>query len=282
LAQKSKAFREALPDAIWDAFPEAIGDASPIQEQEQEPEQKTAAERPRKREVVPQVETPEPEKQPAKEVVTPRPLHVLPPPDEAPKPRRFPIADMRELGPLGAEYRGLLERELGRGLAVAATGDVEAVRVELEQLLERPGYGGVERALAWTVTTLAARRRSKAPEPGSVRYLLPLLRSMPAPEVGALERVRAECPEWAAVLDAAMALPTGNAPTQYQLDDVLLPLRATFVRGELHLVASDEYQRGFVADTYLDGLTRLARETIGPHVLVHLTAAAPEAEAAHA
>lgn len=40
LDEKSKAFRLALPHAIWDAFPVAKGDASPIQEQEQEPEQK--------------------------------------------------------------------------------------------------------------------------------------------------------------------------------------------------------------------------------------------------
>jgi hypothetical protein len=39
LDERSKKFRDALPDAIWDAFPDAIGHASPIQEQEQEQEQ---------------------------------------------------------------------------------------------------------------------------------------------------------------------------------------------------------------------------------------------------
>jgi hypothetical protein len=45
LDERTKKFRDALPDAIWDAFPDAIRHASPIQEQEQEQEQEPTASR---------------------------------------------------------------------------------------------------------------------------------------------------------------------------------------------------------------------------------------------
>jgi hypothetical protein len=186
------------------------------------------------------------------------------------------IADLTELGPLGAEFRGRLERELGHGLAVASADRAEDVRAELEQLLERPEHGGVERALSWTLATLAARRRSGADEPGSVAYLLPLLREMPPREPGALERIRAGCPEWAAVLEAASALPASEALWPDTVERWLHPLSAVFRRGELHLEAPDEGHRQFVAECYLGGLRKLAQETIGPHVLVHLHSAEPE------
>lgn len=169
-----------------------------------------------------------------------------------------------------------LERELGRGLAAATP----EVRAELEQLLERPGHGGPERALAWTVTTLDARRRAGGPAPGSVAYVARVLGSMPPVEVGAMERAREACPQWGQLLDAALALPPGNAPTQYQLDDVLLPLRATFVRGELHLEAQDAGRALFIEQVFLPGLQQLAVEVLAPHVLVRVHGPEPEARSA--
>lgn len=203
-------------------------------------------------------------------------LHVLPAPDEAPAPKRFAVEDVSALGPVVAEWVGRLERELGRGLAAATP----EVRNELQHLLERPGYGGPDRALSWVITTLDGRRRAGGPAPGSVAYVATMLRSMPPLEAGAMERARETCPEWGRLLDAAMSLPPGNAPTEHQLADVLLPLRATFLRGELHLEAADEGRKRFVEEVFGGGLRRLAIETLGPHVLVHVRG--PEVEARRA
>jgi hypothetical protein len=183
---------------------------------------------------------------------------------DAPDPKQAEIADA---------WVCRLEREIGRGLAAATP----EIRAELEQLLRRPGYGGPDRALAWTVTTLSERRLAGGPVPGSVAYVTRMLGSMPPVDVGAMERARQACPEWGRLLDAAMSLPPGNAPTEHHLADVLLPLRATFLRGELHLEAADEYRMRFVEEAFLTGLQQLAVEVLGAHVLVRLHRAGAEA-----
>jgi hypothetical protein len=103
------------------------------------------------------------------------------------------VVDRVELGPLGAEYRARVEQDLGVSLALAARGR-EAVRDEIERLLT----GGVEPAVAWTVRTVRERARSGGPLPGSVAYLLPILRSMPASA--------APADPWAAALERAPEL----------------------------------------------------------------------------
>jgi hypothetical protein len=192
----------------------------------------------------------------------------VPPPDAATPRRAVVIADRTELGPLGAEFRGLIERELGHGLAF---GKAAEARTELEQLLERHG---IERALSWVGQTVMARRKTGGSEPGSVEYVLAILRDMPEREVGAVERIRGECPEWAAMLDAALQLRGEDRPAEELVDRWLLPLQAAFLRGELHLEAPSPWHEAFVRDRFLPGLARLALEAIGPHVLVKLTAAA--------
>lgn len=92
--------------------------------------------------------------------------------------RRPVINDATELGPLGAEYRGRVERELGHGLAF---GRAQATRDELERLL-RQEWLGIDRAVEWTVATARSRRGRPGAEPGSVEWCLTLLRELRAPD----------------------------------------------------------------------------------------------------
>ncbi len=132
------------------------------QEQEQEQEQEAAAAARAPARVEPEVPAP------------PRP-QIAPADDDIPLPRKMLIVDRSAgLGPLGSEYRGLVERDLGHGLALAAAA---AVRDELEAQVER--WGGPERAAAWTVATALSRPAGK--RPASVEWCVKLLRESTPP-----------------------------------------------------------------------------------------------------
>jgi hypothetical protein len=203
--------------------------------------------------------------------VTPPPPPPAVEPEEPVRRRPLLIEDRSVLGPLGAEYRALVERELEHGLAGPKRGDA-GLREELEQLLARHG---VERAANWTVNTALARRRAGAAAPGSVAWCAALVRSMPEPRPNPLEAVRAGCAEWARVLEAILGLQRLRPD---QVERWLLPLEASFDDQVLLLRAPEELHRSFVEEFYLEGLQRLAGEALGFGVSVVLEGP-PEAAA---
>jgi hypothetical protein len=206
-----------------------------------------------------------------------RPPRAARPADDDPPPRLLLVHDVAELGPLGAEFKGLVEVGLKRPLLSSATDKRAEVRDELEQLLER--HRDVERCANWVIATITGREGSGGPRVQAITPCVAMLRSLPA-AVDRFAAARAACPAYAQMLEEIERMPLESRLPPEEVERWLATLRPTLRAGELVLEAEDAYHRDLVEQLYLKGLRRLATEVVAPHVVVTLSLAAAAAKEA--